>query len=193
MSPHLPKSSQGKGEFWSSKKMGSGWHCCYRTFLAYADSGSKGVNLRMQLFPWGFSLLLQQPLMKNSAQVSPLAELYLARASFRANHYGCNAPSYLLINRGQKRSSAHSMVVYLHSQYKLKHVFSLPKPAWLPMSVPPWRMSCLCEHCLALHTQQLGDSSQQPNSSCCRGAVWQVAHGQGMAGKMGLDAEGEGV
>lgn len=74
--------------------------------------------------------------MENNTQVSPLAELYLARAmaSFRANHYKWNTASYLLINRGQNRSSTNSMTVfYLLSQYELKHVFTLPKAAWLPM------------------------------------------------------------
>lgn len=143
--------------------------------------------------------------MENNTQVSPLAELYLARAmaSFRANHYKWNTASYLLINRGQNRSSTNSMTVfYLLSQYELKHVFTLPKAAWLPMVSLPggWAISVRiallpspAAPCPALHIQQLRHSAQQPNGHCCRGTLWQVAPGQPMGGKMGLDAEGEGI
>lgn len=79
----------------------NGWCYCYRIFLAYADSGSRGVNLRM--VPWGLNLLLQQPLLENNTQVSPLAELCLARAmaSFRANHHGCTQPLISSLTEGR--------------------------------------------------------------------------------------------
>lgn len=90
-------------------------------------------------------------------------------------------PLIFSINRDQNMSSTHStVVVYLHCQYKLKHIFTLPKAAWLPMSVPPSRMSCLCGGCppscsgcclpwpctLAAWRQL-----SAPNSSCCRGQL----------------------
>lgn len=121
-------------------------------------------------------------------QVSPLAELSLAwaTASFRAKHYGFRFPSkttvsYLLINRGQSSSSTHSMVFFfLHSQYKLKHAFILPKTQtgspWL--SIPggqavSGRIACLSDQV-------------SPCPSCARQGAWR----QHLSAKWQLRAEG---
>lgn len=110
-------------------------------------------------------------------------------------------PLIFSINRDQNMSSTHStVVVYLHCQYKLKHIFTLPKAAWLPMSVPPSRMSCLCWGAtllwllpvLALHIGSL-ETALSTKQQLLQRAAWQGARGQHMGGKMGLDAEGEGV